>query len=146
MIDEHIKNLTATKNASYIAAALLGLSIESYLILGILMVLDTIGGVMKSYVLYGGYSIKSYKLSSGIISKLTIIGIPVIVAWAGRGVGLDFIGIAKAILGMLILSELYSILGNAYSIRIGKEIEEFDAVGFVIGKARDIIERIIKNK
>lgn len=137
---------TAFKNASYLPAILLGLSIESYTILAILMVIDTIFGVTRVLVVHGGVHIKSYKLTAGITAKLSILLLPLLIAWVGRGANIDLSMIARGTLGVLILSEFYSILGSMYSMRIMKDVPEYDAVSAVIRSVRNIIEKLIKTK
>lgn len=137
-------SIVALKNLGYIPAILLGLSLESYTILAVLMLLDTIFGVIRTGVVHGGRSIKSYKLAAGIISKLSIILIPVLLAWAGRGAGINLITLAQGTLGVLILAETYSILSNIYSIRVRKDIHEYDAVSAILLWVRSLIESIIK--
>ena len=129
------------KNLSYIPAIFLGLSTESYAILGALMIVDTITGVIRAGVVHGWRSVNSHNLSFGILSKMCLILIPLIVALAGRGSGVDLTIVAKGALSMLVLSETYSILGNMQSIRTRKDIAEFDAVNFVLAGLRHTIEK-----
>lgn len=136
--------VTIIKNLGYIPAVLIGLSSESYAILALFMVIDTIIGIIKAYVLYGGRSIKSQKLTLGIVKKLTVLIVPLLLAWGGRGAGIDLTLIAQSAIGVLVLSELYSILGGIYSIRTKEEIHEFDAVSLFLRKMQTFIERLLK--
>lgn len=137
--------ITLLKNAGYVPALILGLSTESYAILGTLMIVDTIFGVARVGTLYGWEHISSYRLSSGVLSKLSIIGVPLFIAMAGRGAGMNLNFVAQGAIGMLCLAQLYSILGNVYSIRTKQEVREFDAVSWVLRRLQTIIERLIKD-
>ena len=136
--------LTIIKNFVYFPAILVGLSGESFAILGVLMAIDTIFGIIKVGTIYGWRHISSYRMSSGILSKLTIILVPLLIAWAGKGAGMDLGFLAQSSLSLLCLAQLYSILGNVYSIRTGKEYVEFDAVSWVLRRLQIVIERLIK--
>jgi hypothetical protein len=137
---------TIVKNLAYIPAVLLGLSPVSYLVLAIFMVIDTVLGVARVYIIHGGEHIRSYRLTAGIISKLSIIAVPLLVAWGGRGSGIDLTEIARATLGVLVLAELYSILGSIYAIRLRKDVHEFDAVSWVLERVQLVIERILRGE
>lgn len=139
-----ISILTIIKNLGYIPAIFIGLSVESYAVLAIFMVFDTILGIARTYIVHGGKEISSARLTSGIISKLSIILIPLLMAWGGRGAGVDLAMIAQATLGMLILAELYSILGNIYAIRLREDVYEFDAVSWVLRRVQLGVERLLK--
>ncbi len=132
------------KNLAYIPMAFLGLSHENYTILAVLMVIDTVTGLIRSGIVHGTKTITSKNLSIGILSKLSLITIPLVIALAGKGVGLQITWLAKSALSMLILSECYSILGNIQSIRIKQDVHEFDAVNFVLEKVRNILEKTLR--
>jgi hypothetical protein len=77
------------------------------------------------------------------VSKLTILALPLLIVWLGKGVGLNLLPLAQWAIGAFLLAEFYSIVSNIYSIRLGKDIEEFDAVSFVLKKLQKIIERLL---
>lgn len=132
------------KNLGYLGAIFLGLSLDSYLILGIFMLLDTILGVARVGVVHGWREVKSYRLTSGIVSKLTIILVPLLIAYTGKGIGMDLHHIATSALSVLILAHAYSIFGNIHSIRLRKDVYEFDAVSWVLTQIQVVIEKLIK--
>lgn len=136
-------SITITKNLAYIPAFLLGLSTESYAILGAFMAIDMLLGITRVYTIHGGIHIKSYKAKAGVISKLTILAIPLLIVYLGKGVGLNLLPLAQWAIGAFLLAEFYSIVSNIYSIRLGKDIEEFDAVSFILKKLQKIIERLL---
>lgn len=135
---------SGVKNLTYIAAAFLGLNPLSYYILGIFMILDTFTGVVRSGVIHGWRSVTSHAASIGVLSKCTVILVPLLLALAGKGIGFDLSFIAKSALNILILAELYSILSNIQSIRVKQDVEEFDAVNYVLGWIRTLLEKKVK--
>jgi len=137
---------TKLKNIGYILAFLIGsvgLPHEAFIILAALMVLDTASGIARVGVVHGWRHVKSARLTAGIISKLFVVMVPVIIAWTGKGAGLDLKPLAQGALSMIILAEAYSVLGNIYAIRIKKDVQEWDALAFVLKSIRQGIERII---
>jgi hypothetical protein len=132
------------KNASYVGAIFLGLSIHNYGILAFFMLLDTILGVTRVGIVHGGQAIKSMRLGSGIIAKILIILIPILLAYAGKGIGLNLISVASAGISILILAHLYSILGNIHSIYLRRDVYEFDAISWALTKIQNVIEKFMK--
>ncbi len=123
---------------------LLGLPLESFNILLVFCALDIVTGVVRSYVLNGGHSITSKRFSVGLISKMMLLMIPLILAWTGKGAGVDLLFLAKGALSVLIVSESYSIFGNIYSIHTGKNQKEFDAIAFLLEKIQKTLLTLIK--
>ncbi len=144
-------SLTLTSFAKHIIYGIafligaVGMSVESYIIFGVLVVIDTITGVARTIILHGGRSVTSTKLTSGIVSKAFIVTIPLLLAWSGKGAGIDMNHLAHGVLSVLIIAELYSVLGNIYAIHIRRDVKEFDAVAFLLDKLRTIIENVLKN-
>ena len=134
------------KNFSYIVAVFVSLSPESYSILAVFMIVDTFTGIVRSGVIKGWKSVTSHELTSGILAKCLVILVPFLLALAGKGIGLQLDIIAKSALNVLILSELYSILSNIQSIRLKKDIAEFDAVNYLLGTLRAFLEKNVKTK
>lgn len=131
------------KNLAYIPAILLGLSQESYVILAVFMCIDTVLGIARVYVVHGGQYIRSYKMTAGIISKLCILLVPLLIAYMGKGMGLNMLWLAQWSLGALLLAQFYSIIANIYSIRVSRDIEEFDAMSWVLRRIQKIIEKLL---
>lgn len=132
------------KNLTYIPVFILGLPLESFGILSIFLVFDVVTGVAKSWAIHGKLSLTSRRFAVGIISKLSMLCVPLLLAAAGKGVGIDLTAIARGALSLLIFSEGYSILGNMISIRTGKETHEFDAVTFVLTRIQNFMLQYIK--
>lgn len=136
---------TTIKNLLYFPAILLGLSLDSYLILVVFMSIDIVLGITRTYVIYGGKYIKSYRFAVGVLSKLLMLIVPLLLVWTGKGVGINILFIAQWSLGALILSEAYSILGNIHSIRVKKDLPEFDAMSWVLQRIQLFLIHILQN-
>lgn len=148
MGNDELTNITLwaiIKNSSYIAAIFVGLSLDNYSILAVFMLVDTFLALVRVSIVHGPRAIKSYRLISGLTSKMTILIIPLIIAHTGKGVGLDLVPIATSALSVLILAHAYSILGNIHSIYLRRDVYEFDAISWVLTKIQLTIERIIRN-
>lgn len=138
--------VTILKHFSYFMAIFVSLNSESYGVLGVLMLVDTVTGVIRSGVVHGWRSITSHAASSGILAKGLMILVPFLIAITGHGLGFDLKFIAKATLNVMILSELYSILSNIQSIRIRQDVQEFDAVTYILSFLRNILAGKIKKQ
>lgn len=135
------------KNAAYIPAAFLlaGVNTESYAILTAFMAADLLLGIIRTLVLNGGTSFKSYKLAAGVLSKCLVTSVPLIVVWAGRGAGISLVFLAQWSVGALILSQAYSMLGHVNAIRLGQDVKEWDAVGVILGALKRSFEALLRD-
>lgn len=137
------------KNFSYIAAFFatvewLGFNPVAMSALGTLMILDVFTGVMRSITVDGGPSFKSALLTRGIMAKCLLIIVLAGMGVAAKGMGLSLEMFGQGIVSVLILSELYSIVGNVHSIK-SKEIKvEFDAVKYLLDRIKDVMDKVIK--
>ena len=141
-------DVVAMKHLTYFFAFIIGsvgLSPESFMILAVLMMIDTFTGVVRTIRIRGGQSFTSMRLTSGIIRKSLIIIVPLVIAWAGKGAGIDLSTLAQGVLAVLVLSEAYSILGNIHAIHIGKDVREFDAIAWILGLVRSELENKLKS-
>lgn len=148
---QHASVWTVLKNSSYVVAFMastqyLGLDGQSVAILAALILLDIVTGVLKSAALRGWRSIKSSRLASGTLAKLLLILIPIILAFAGKGIGMDLAVVAQSAITVLILSQVYSVIGNIHSLQTKTEKNEFDAVAFILRGIRDLLERLMVEK
>ncbi len=139
----------AIKNSSYVAvfiisAQYLNLAPESIGMLTILIVTDIITGIVKSGVLHGWRTIRSSRLAAGTLSKMLLLLIPVTLAVAGKGVAIDMTALAQGSITVLILSQLYSVIGNIHAVQTKSEKNEFDAVSFILRSIRDLLERFME--
>jgi len=133
---------TVIKNAMYIPAFLLGMSMHSFTILFALIVLDMVTGVWRGVVTNGANSITSFAFINGLVSKMLFMLIPLVIAYIGKGIGVDLHELATGCLSVLILGQGYSVIGNIYTIRTGVPVTEFDAVKLILAKLRDMIDSI----
>lgn len=129
------------KNLSYIPAMILGLSMHSYSSLAVLLIIDVITGAWRSSVLEGGQSVTSWKAVNGLVSKFLFLLIPLVVAFMGKGIGLELVSLAQSALGVLILATGYSIIGNIYTIRTGIRVKEFDAIRIILKQIEALLEK-----
>ena len=123
-----------------------GLSPESFGILTVFIAIDSITGIIRAGILHGWRSVTSSRFVSGIMTKLVVVIVPLVIAWAGRGAGIDLLLLAKGTLSALILAESYSILGNVHAIRTREDIEEFDAIAFILTNVRESVEKLFSNQ
>ena len=145
----HIATITWIKNVSYIAAFFamgeyLGFETEVMAIFSTLMIIDVFTGITRAGVVEGRSALRSAIGTRGILAKILLITALFSVALAGKGVGVEAAALANGAMGVLILSEAYSILGNIHSIRTRKPKAEFDAVTWMLAQVRFLLEKTIK--
>jgi phage-related holin len=119
------------------------MSWESLSILALLLTIDYFTGIAKVYMIDKS-EIKSYKAIAGIISKVTVLIIPIALYIAAKKIDFDLHSYVDAIITMLVLAETYSIIGNVRSIQLRENIQEIDAVSFVLKKLTHVIENLLK--
>lgn len=118
-----------------------GIRVEPFTILSVLMAADMITGISKQYIL-DRQLITSHRWWYGLVKKTyTLVGI-LSLALAIKGVGLSGETFLMVILSGFIGAELYSVIQNIYIFYTGKEVTEFDATSFVF---RSIL-RVIRGK
>lgn len=142
--------LKLAAHGGYVAAffattTYLGINHESILVLAAVILLDIITGVLRAATVEGWRAITSSKFSAGVLAKLLLILIPITLALAGRGVGLDLALLAQGAISVLILSQVYSIIGNIHAIQTKGDKSEFDAVAVIMRWLRDLLEKSISN-
>ena len=124
--------------------AYLNIEKEQMMLLAILLVIDYLTGLYKARML--GHSITSNKMKYGCISKLLLLLVPIVLAIGAKSAGADF-GFALLVgINILIISEIYSIIGNIYSSRTKEELPEWDAVSIIGKKIRNTLLRISGEK
>lgn len=115
-----------------------GLPVEPVAILVALMAIDFIAGISSSHKL--GRSVTSHRMRIGLMSKLCVLTVPLVMALAAKGLGVDFAWMVNWSISLFILSETYSIIANIYTFRTGDEVPEFDAVSAVLKRVRALLE------
>lgn len=146
---EDCLTVTWIKNWLYVPAFLMAIGFPdqtAWLItsLAVLMVIDTISGVMLSGKIDGLLSITSRKLAAGVVSKSLILLIPFMFAMVAKGFGINFDVYLFGTVGLLVLAELYSVLGNIQSYRTGKRLPEIDVVSLALSKIRKAILSLLE--
>lgn len=119
--------------------AYLEISEEPFVLFAILLIIDYLTGLAKAKTL--GHSITSNKMKYGLISKLSLILIPIVVAMGTKATGADSHYIMLSGMWILVFSEVYSIIGNIYAVRTKEELPEYDAVGLLGKQIRTILIR-----
>lgn len=110
--------------------------------LSILMVIDTVLGVAKAvYVHKLKFTFK--KLLWGIVSKATILLIPMILALVALALGFDFKWLVEIVLKILVVSEAISSITNILSIKERKNIENTDYISKLLHAIRYFFARYL---
>jgi len=130
------------KMVIYAVFAFLQIDLDIVKILSVLMVIDTILGVIKSlYINKLQFSFKV--LLWGIVSKSTILLIPMILALVALVLGFDFKWLVEIVLKILVVSEGISSITNILSIKERKNIENTDYISKLLHGIRDTLNNII---
>ena len=142
-LDIHIHYLQSAllAVASAFSALLLYLNIseEMFSIFTCLIIVDFITGIWAANAT--GESITSNRAKYGLVSKFSLLLIPIVLAAAAKAVGEDASNFFNWGLGLLVFSEAYSIISNIVGIRTGKALPEWDAIALL---AKAIRERFVK--
>ena len=120
--------------------------ISAFLTLTILMVIDVVVGLGRSYRLQ--IPITSYRIKLGVISKLGVLLIVLSFGLAFTHSGLvidDLKEYIQLILWLFILSELYSIVSNVYAIKTGDNLPEVEVLSLIGSKLKKLMEAILPN-
>ena len=138
--------IAACMNLSYIATFLIsiewiGFNPQSLGIFVILMLIDIITGVYRAYNQEGGSSVKSAVLKDGLYAKFFIFISLFSVGLTGKGVGFNMDDLVQASVSVLIVGELFSILGNVHSAITGQEKVEFDALSVLLSQVKKLLDR-----
>lgn len=113
------------------------------------MTLDMILGWYKASIIGSLENPTSKKAKKGILAKCIMFVIPVVVGliW-GIFDNEKALNVVNTLLIALTIAEGYSNIANAYSIRTGQELSEFDAVTYVFkiiaGKIKKLLTKIME--
>jgi toxin secretion/phage lysis holin len=123
--------------SSYISWFLtyIGLDKEAIGIFACLILIDYVTGIAKARALK--QSITSNKMKYGIISKISLIVLPITLALAAKISNEDTSIFFNLGINLLIVSETYSVIGNIYAIRTANELPEWDVVALLGKKIRE---------
>lgn len=118
---------------------------EGIIIMTVMLILDFVFGIISAKA--RGEKIESKKRERGLVKKFSRWLLPfIVVAWlkrTGMG-GIEFL--VNTIVGMIVFSELYSIIGHIYSINYGSEIPEADAFKMLLNGLLKFIKNLIEKK
>lgn len=124
---------------SYILISLdyAGIPEKTFVVMIILMTVDTLTGIWKGYILK---ELSSSPITTGIIKKSGLL-IALYMIFLGVSVvpELNFIG--NLFVGMFILAELISIVGNIVAIREKYKVSEHDALLQVSEVLKDLFKK-----
>ena len=125
-----------------IASVLSYLSINSevFFLFSLLLLIDYITGVLKARCLE--QAITSNKMKYGIISKMSLIFVPIVLAIGAKALDTDFSEVLLVGINILVISEVYSVIGNIYSMRTKLELPEYDAIAIIGKKIRNFLIRM----
>lgn len=124
--------------------AYLELDKEPMFFFAVLLIIDYITGLYKAKIL--GHSITSNKMKYGCISKMLLILVPIVLAIGAKSVGADMDKALIVGINILIISEIYSIIGNIYSARTKEEFPEWDAVAMIGKMIRNLLLKLSGDK
>lgn len=136
------KIMQTLKLSLYGIFAWLGISMEAFGILMILMCLDSLVGAIKAIRMGRKFSFE--KLLWGFVLKLCFLIIPLVVALLGRSLDYDLVSAINIVISILSVSEGYSILGNIYSAKNKVEVKKVDAVSLLLKSLRSGLMTLIK--
>ena len=119
----------------------LGLQAEAISVLTILIVIDFITWIIKSY--FVNDEITSKRMWSWIGGKLCVLLVPFTIALVVKWAGYQADNILAGCLSLFMVAEWYSIIANVITIRTGKKFTEYDAITVVLQKILSFFQGMI---
>lgn len=139
--------LNFLKSLLYAVFVYLGIKTGIVKVLFALMLIDSVLGIIKALRLGNKFSLK--KLAWGMVSKLTVLIIPMIVALMAKGLNLEFNYFVIIIMDILIVNEGISCITNILSIKTKKQIENTDYITKMLEAIRhsfmNMIQKLISS-
>jgi len=126
----------------YLIFVFLSIDIDTAKTLSLLMIIDTVLGVSKTLRIKK-ITFDFKELLWGIVSKCTVILIPILLAVTALGLGFDFTLLVNVVFKILIVNETISALTNILSIKKRKNIKNTDYVSLLIYKLKNFLKNII---
>lgn len=133
--------VTTVKSFIYGVFVFLDIDVNIVKILAILMAIDTVLGVIKSIRLNRKISVRI--LIWGMITKVSVLIVPMILALTAKALNFDFTWFVHAVLNILVVSEAFSSITNIISIKDGKELENTDFITRLLYSVRSGLGKII---
>lgn len=134
--------LTYLKSFLYIIFIYLGIKTGAVKILLVLMLLDSLLGIIKALRLGKSFSFKV--LLWGMITKLSIFIVPFIVALMAKALDYDFSYFIIVILNIIIVSEGISCITNIIGIKTKKEVDNTDYITTLLHAIKRTLSEIMK--
>ncbi|WP_418180737.1 phage holin family protein [Aliarcobacter lanthieri] len=114
-----------------------GIPHKTFFVLCILMTVDTLTGIYKGYILK---ELSSHPITTGIIKKSGLL-IALYMIFLGISVVPELSFIANLFVGLFIIAELISIVGNIVVIREKHKVSEHDALLQVSEILKDLFKK-----
>lgn len=133
--------ITAIKIIVYSLFVYLGIDGDVVQVLFILMLVDTILGATKAVMLGKLFSFK--KLLWGMVTKLSVLIIPMVIALVAKGLSFNFKWFVLATLNILIVAEGFSAISNILSIKSKRNIENVDFISMLLKSIRNGLSSIV---
>jgi len=130
------------KTVLYLVFVFLNIDFDIVKLLSILMFTDTLLGVIKA-IYINKIKFTFRKLLWGIVSKATILLIPMILALTSLALGFDFVWLVHIVLKILVVSEAISAITNILSIKERKNIENTDYISKLLHIIRNFLVKTI---
>lgn len=134
--------LNFLKSVLYGLFVWLGIKTGTVKILFYLMVIDSLLGIAKALVLGERFSFK--RLGWGMVSKLSLLFIPMILALIAKGLNLEFNLFVIAAMNILIVNEGISCITNILSIKTKKHIQNNDYVTLMLNSIKNLLSGLIQ--
>ena len=124
---------------SYILISLdyAGIPEKTFVVMIILMTVDTLTGIWKGYILK---ELSSSPITTGILRKSGIL-IALYMIFLGNSIVPELGFIANLFVGLFVLAELISIVGNIVAIREKYKVSEHDALIQVSEVLKDLFKK-----
>lgn len=121
-----------------------GMTSEWLIVLSVMLVLDFLFWLLSAKA--RGEKIESRKRQIWLIKKLTRWLLPFIVAWWLKWTWMPVDELITVIVGMIIFSELYSIIWHIYSINFKESLPEADAFKMLLNWLAKLLKNLINKK
>jgi phage-related holin len=132
------KNL---KDFAYLIFIFLGMKTDVVKILFVLMAIDTVFGIIKALRLKKKVSLTV--LLWGIVTKLSLLGVPMIIALMAKALTFDFYYFVVAVMNIIVVSEGISIVTNIISIKTKEEVKNEDYITMLLQAIKDGLHKQI---
>ena len=135
--------LEKIKYAGYVVFTYLSIDQEAFFILMGLLCIDSFVGAIKEIRLGSEFSFKV--MLCGISMKLLFLIVPVTLALMGKALGYDWTIVIKIVMGILTVSEGYSIVSNVYMAKAKKRVKKVDVISLMLVNTRGLLKNQINS-